>query len=220
MNVLKLVLEFIKVLIWPALVIYSLIIFRKQLSDLIDRLRKADLPGGVTLDFQKELKEAQVLSQQIAQIPEPKDKKNIPSIPLTEANERILSLGLQPSPSGLDMTYYRDIAKFDPNIALAGLRIELEIMGRNVAKGFKVKIEEQDSGQRIFRKLYDAGAITSEQWQLSQKIIQLCNAAVHGRLVSLDDVSTILELADVLGKQYIRWLSWGFGDNWKPKNSS
>jgi hypothetical protein len=35
------------------------------------------------------------------------------------------------------MNNYKTIAESDPTLALAGLRIELEILTRNLAKGFK-----------------------------------------------------------------------------------
>jgi len=49
----------------------------------------------------------------------------------------MIKLGLAPMLSGLDIAYYRAKAETDPVLALAGLRIDLETMMRNVAVGSK-----------------------------------------------------------------------------------
>lgn len=220
MEIAKLVLEYIKVLVWPTFIIIGVLLFRSQLSAILWRLRKADLPMGVSLDFQQEIREAKNLSQQVAQQVEPpnlpEEKKQRPSIPMTEANARMIALGLQPSPSGLDMTYYRNLAAQDPNIALAGLRIELDVLAKNLARGFKIEINARDNGTRLLQKLRDLGAITMEQFQLAQRVLRLCNAAIHGQTVSHEQADDVIDIANVLRDQYLRWLSWGFDDNWQP----
>src|SRR5689334_25159438 len=129
MEIAKLILEFLKALAWPFVVLIIATIFRAPIRAILTRLRKADLPGGVKIDFGQEIEEAKTLSQQVAQqlpsFPSKKELSEMPSVPLTEANARMLNLGLQPSPSGLDMAYYRNLTSQDPNLALAGLRIEL-----------------------------------------------------------------------------------------------
>ena len=216
METAKIVLEYIEVLIWPAVASLGFIVFRKPIIAILGRLKGAELPGGVSLDFEQEIQNAKQLSRAVENTAEPKEDKGKPSIPLTEANARMLNLGLQPSPSGLDLRYYRNLAEDDPNIALAGLRMEVEILERNLAQGFKVNIEPRDSAGTVLRKLYERRAITIEQFQLAQKILQLCNAAVHGRKVSREEAELIIDVAKVLAEQYIRWLSWGFPDGWRP----
>lgn len=223
MEIAKLILEFVKVLVWPILAITIVIVFRSQLGAVLWRLRKADLPGGLSLDFNQEIQEAKTLSQQVTQqvaAEHPESKKLIPSIPLTEANARMLELGLRPSPSGLDISYYRNLVAQDPNLALAGLRIEIDILAKNLAQGFNVNTDPHDSGTRLLRKLRDAGAITNEQMELGLKVLRLCNAAIHGRTVSREEADAVIDVAGVLMDQYIRWLSWGFKDGWKPVQSA
>jgi len=216
MEVANLVLEYIKVLVWPIIVFSLALVFRASLTELFSRLKKADLPGDVSLDFSEELKEAKILSKKVEEQPEKEEHKKIPSIPLTEANSRLISLGLQPSPSGLDMKYYRDLTNQDPNIALAGLRIEVDILAKNLAKGFNVKVSERDNGMRLLRLLHEEGAIFLEQMQLAQKILALCNAAIHGTKVSQSQALEVIGFMEVLRKDYIHWLSWGFDDDWTP----
>jgi hypothetical protein len=217
MEIAKLILEYIRVLVWPTVVIGICLVFRGQLVALFNRIRHAELPGGVALDLDQEIKEVKALSAKVQETPAPPERKRGPSIPLTEANVRLIQLGMKPSPSGLDMSYYRELGEIDPNVALAGLRIEIDILARNVAKGFNVAINETMSGKRLMRKLYDSGAITSDQMQLAMKVLSVCNAAVHGTPVSREEANDVINSAEVLADNYLAWLSWGFDDGWTSK---
>lgn len=214
----KLILEYLRVLIWPATVLAICLVFRKQVVGLFSRIQRAQLPGGFSFDLAEGIQEAKALSSKVQEAPRPThaEGRRGPTLPLTEANSRIIQLGLRPSPSGLDMSYYRNLAEQDPNVALAGLRIEYDVLARNLATGFKVPIERQDTGERLLRKLYDHGAITSEQMQLGLKVLQVCNATVHGQPVSLEQAKSVIQSAEVLADQYLSWLSWGFDDGWEP----
>jgi len=216
MEIAELILEYIKALVWPAFAITCVVIFRRSIVGLIPRLKNAELPGGVKFDFQEAIEQAQQLKNEILAAPKSADDppKIGKPIPLTEANARMLSLGLQPSPSGLDLRYYRALIEQDPNIGLAGLRMELEVLGRNLAKGFNIPLSESEGGaMSIFRKLLDNGAITGLQFQLLKKVIELCNAAIHGERVTKEQAGSILDTMKFLADDYIAWLSWGF-----PKN--
>lgn len=101
-------------------------------------------------------------------------------------------------------------------MAWAGLRIEIDILARNLAKGFKVQYDDRDSGIRLVRQLYQGDALTDEQMQLTVKVLQLCNAAVHGTPVSREQAEEVIGIDDVLATQYLSWLSWGFADGWMP----
>lgn len=213
MEVAKLILEYVKAVIWPAFAIACIILFRIPILGLLPRLKNAALPGGVKFDFQEAIEEAQKLKREILTAPKSADAPPKPSNPIqqTEANARMVSLGLQPSPSGLDLGYYRALIQQDPNIALAGLRIELEILGRNLAKGFHIPLSVYEtSAISIFRKLADKGAINPLQFQLLKKIIDLCNAAIHGQRVTTEQAESILDSMKLLADHYIAWLSWGF----------
>lgn len=212
MNTPELILEYTKVLAWPLTVILLALVFRSHIISLLHKLKRAELPGGVALEtFPEMLDQAKELSTVVKKEAEPsRDKTKRPAIPLTEANARMLNLGLAPSPSGLEISYYREIAKRDPVLALAGLRIELETMLRNLAKGFNLSISPRDSVAVITRKLLTSGAITASQTELLTTVINLSNAAVHGVKVTLEQADDILDIATTLRDQYVDWLSWGF----------
>jgi len=220
MEIALLVLNYIEALIWPAAVVVGLLLFREPLTVVLQRLKGAGLPGGVSLDFSQEIRAAEILSREIAKASRKPRETSTPMLPITQANARMISLGLQPSPSGLNMSRYADLAQQDPNLALAGLRMEIELLARNLAKGFKVSIQPRDSAGLLLRRLYDSGAITSDQHQLAQKVIRLCNAALHGTSVSREEADAVIDLASVLAKDYLEWLSWGFDDGWTPPDSN
>jgi hypothetical protein len=213
----KLILEYVKVLAWPTTTIILVVAFRTPLKAILSRLRKAALPGGVSIDFQEEIQEAKELSRQVEALPAPADRRKTPAIPLTEANARMIALGLQPVSSGLDMSYYREIAENDPTLALAGLRIELETLVKNIALGFKVERKKNESVSSLLQRLLDHGAITREQADLARKILNICNKAIHGQTVSELEAQEVIDAAAALSRYFLSWLSWGFDDNWKPR---
>jgi len=212
----QLVLEYIKALAWPAVAVLGLLLFRHPLAAILHRLKGADLPGGVSLDFDKEVRDVETLSREVAKAPRKKPKRSTPMLQVTEANARLVSMGLQVSPSGLDMSRYLDLAKQDPNLALAGLRLEVEIIARNLAEVYKIEIGSDDSVSLLLRRLLDVDAITQDLYGLAQKIVRIGNAAVHGAPVSREEAEAVIDAARVFAKDYLAWLSWGFKDGWSP----
>ncbi|MCK4558617.1 MAG: hypothetical protein KAV45_02465 [Calditrichia bacterium] len=212
MEELKIILEFVKILVWPILIMGLVLLFRSQLNTLLHRLSKVQLPGGGSFDFSKSINEARKISDNLEAIKPPEGKEDVPKIPLTDANKKMIEYGLQPSPSRLDMQYYRNLAQQDPNIALAGLIIEVDIMSRNLAKGFNIEISTKDSGIRLLNKLNEKSAITTNQKELAIQILEICNQAIHGQQVSVAEALNVIDIADKLRDQYISWLSWGFNN--------
>lgn len=211
----KLVLEYSKVFVWPVTLLFILFIFRRQLVSFLTRLRQADLPGGISLKaFDEKIDKAENISIDVSRQVQEKIRKEKkpgrPMIPSNKINAQMLKLDLSPSPSGLELSYYRQLADQDPNLALAGLRIEVELMLKNLVKGFKLKISEHNTAGQILMKLRERCAITSQQYDLLGHMIALCNVAVHGYKVTTEQAKAILDIADVLRDQYVAWLSWGF----------
>ena len=110
MEIAKLVLDYIRVLIWPAVAVAVCLVFKSPLVALLNRIRHAELPGGVAVDLDQDIREVRNLSAKVQEQPAPAEKRQGPGIPLTQANARMIQLGLRPSPSGLDMCYYRNLA--------------------------------------------------------------------------------------------------------------
>ena len=170
MDVAGLVLEYVKALVWPGVVIGIAIRFRTELTRVVARLTRAQLPGGFALDFEREVQEAKRLAEKVPPPKAPPEKEDVAALLLTEVNTRMIKLGLQPSPSGLNMDYYREIAVRDPGLALAGLRIEIDTMVRNLAKGFGVSVRTATGTARIMEELLGAGALLSYHTTIEIKI--------------------------------------------------
>jgi uncharacterized protein DUF4145 len=205
-----LILEYLRVLSWPVVALIFLYIFKSHIENLFARLKSATIPGGISIDLSEEIVVAKTLSAKIPISTPPEGKEDVPLISQSKINLRMISLGLDPSPSGLNSDRYRSLASEDPNLALAGIRIEMEILARNLAKGFDVNIENSRSAGIVFRKLNEEGAISSEQFRLVNQILKIANAAVHGTRITENDANDLIDVAEILSKQYINWLSWGF----------
>jgi hypothetical protein len=127
---------------------------------------------------------------------------------LHDVNERTLALGLQPSPSALNFATYRALAAHDPNVALAGLRIELEILLSNMARRFTPEVPAAAPAAHVLQDLRDSGVLSADQARLIQHIMRLCTAAIHGAVVIREQAETILDAATVIRDAYLRWLVW------------
>ncbi|ACF46014.1 hypothetical protein Paes_0973 [Prosthecochloris aestuarii DSM 271] len=222
MEIAKIVLEFIRALIWPAIVVFLALSFKNEVAALLGRIKSAKLPGGVSFDLNEKIQEVKVLSNEVQESVSAKQEehKGKPSIPLTEANARLIQLGFQPSPSGMDMSYYLQFASQDPNLALAGLRMDIDILVRNLAKGFGASVDnKRTSIGQLLRMLLDSDAIYANQYELAVKILNVCNQAVHGTPITYEQARSVIQSAEVLVADFIAWMSWGFDDNWEPQKN-
>jgi len=142
----------LEIVSWPFVVLLVFICLKKPIIFFINQINEAELPGGVKLKtIPKEIKKAEEITDKILN-ENKKETKNKES-KLKNYNETMITRGLEPSPSNLNMEYYYKILDQDPNIALAGLRIDLEIMLRNLAKGFKIEIQGAYSTNAIWKDI-------------------------------------------------------------------
>ena len=66
MEIAKLVLQYIETLIWPGIVIFSLKLFREPIVNTLNRVKKADLPGGITIEtFPEQIQKVKILSKEV-----------------------------------------------------------------------------------------------------------------------------------------------------------
>lgn len=213
-ELLKIILSFIGTIIWPITFLIIIFLFKREIQKFLVRAKKLGLPGGFSLEvIEEDIIQAKELSVEVNAERKPEVQKLIdeagPSFE-SEANKRMIEVGLTPSPSGLDLNYYRRIADEDPRLALIGLRADLETMLKNLAKGFNVSISNKESPTKITSKLLDKGAITSRQYQFINTLFRICNSAAHGALISKEQALEVLDIGEVLVKDYIAWLNWGF----------
>ena len=65
MEIAKLALEYVKALAWPLTVLFLSLLFRSEIKRVFARLRKAALPGGISVDLQQEVQEVKQLSERV-----------------------------------------------------------------------------------------------------------------------------------------------------------
>ncbi len=216
----KIVLEYTKAMIWPITLVIILSIFHSHIGEVLGRIKSAELPGGTKLNLYELMGKAKEVSLEIENdfAKKVQDKGSPPLIELTEANKKMVKLGLAPSTSGLDLSYYRNLVKENPSYAFFALRLEVETMLRNLAKGSKIVISSTDSTNEILHKLKDDIKITSKQFEFITKILKICNAVIDGHKVTEEEANEILDIASVLRDDYVAWLSWGAEKNLTENN--
>jgi|ERR1035437_6456214 hypothetical protein len=98
---------------------------------------------------------------------------------LKEAEEKAKSAGLLDSSPETVAPSYMAIADRDPNLALAGLRIEIEKRLRKIADTNGIDSQRLGMSQ-LLRKLSDAQAISPNQGSVLSDMTSLLNNAAHG----------------------------------------
>jgi Domain of unknown function (DUF4145) len=108
--------------------------------------------------------------------------------------------------------HLRELADYDPNVALVGLRIELE---RAVRRVFAVLYPEDETRPltRMIRALRDRRRIDDEQANLAFAIIRVGNRAAHGEYVTPDDAQEVFSWADTLNHSFGVGYSLNFAPN-------
>jgi hypothetical protein len=202
-------LNLIQIIVWPFVIIIVLFSLRKPIISFISHINEAELPGGIILkSIPKEIEKAENIKERVSE----ESNKSKPDLVKSkiDANEEMKKHGLELSPSNLKIEYYYDLVEKNPNLALVGLRIDLEIMIRNLAKGFHLYQISNQPTQPLIEKLLNRGAITTNQFKLMKIILNICNAAAHGQEITKAQAIEVLEIAPVLISDYISWLKWGF----------
>ncbi|HSS26980.1 MAG TPA: hypothetical protein VLL50_03445 [Usitatibacter sp.] len=107
---------------------------------------------------------------------------------------------LSPAPGKPEEEYaFQSVAQRDPNLALAGLRIELEKRLVRLAEAHDVGTTMQGMG-RLLGELARRGILSEDEESVLSDLVHLLNAAVHG--ASVDPRAT--EWAMDVGPQLIQ----------------
>jgi len=118
--------------------------------------RSVELPGGLKVEYQD----------------------------LRKAEEKATKAGLLKRKEGREKEepVYATIAGEDPNLALAGLRIEIERRLRQIAQAHDVDASRKGIGQ-LMRQLQVMGILSQQQITVLSDLLVLLNNAVHGAYV-------------------------------------
>jgi hypothetical protein len=121
---------------------------------------------------------------------------------LERTTERADRAGLLAAPSIGPETHeysFQAVAQEDPNLALAGLRLEIEKRLIQIAN--KHGVDAQNRGiARLLQALAERRLITSEARSVLADMIQLLNSAVHGATVDFRAASWAIEIGPRLLK--------------------
>ena len=148
-------------LIWPNIAIDAItlaLVLIAILPWLAPLVKSLELPGGWKVEFQE----------------------------LQKAASRADTAGLLAAvPSRSEDSFsFQSISKRDPNLALAGLRIEIE---KRLSKLAEVNNVEQRRGPmgigQLLRALAQREVLTNEERSILSDMVNMLNAAVHGAIV-------------------------------------
>lgn len=168
-------------------------------------LKSANVAGVAGVEFRDELEAGEANALQIeAKIEERAPAPDRPGI------EDVHALFTIPD-------YLRELAERDPNVALTGLRIELE---RALRLAHEVLVDREEGTRRrpasliaIVRDLEKRGHLDPDQAGLAQSIVRVGNRAAHGELVTGDEAELVFEWADTLNRSFAVGYSLNFAPN-------
>lgn len=206
MVIAKLVLEFVKALAWPTVVMIGIALFRHELSALIATLEHLKLPGGAELDWKRQVREAEQAAERVEASP------RVAAIATSAAQTQLLSrfqlYGFNPSQTNYDWSYYSKLVDTDPNLALAGLRMEIERMLQNMAKVAGIEYDQfRTSPGRLIGLLRSKQVIEPDEYELLRSVINVANAGLHGRDVSAEDARRTIQYAEAFKDSYLAFIA-------------
>lgn len=130
--------------------------------------KSVELPGGLRLEFRE----------------------------LQAAEERAAAAGLLDQPADPATTHeysFQVVADEDPNLALAGLRIEIERRLASLAKSAGLGSKRMSIG-RLLRVLGDREILTREQRSVLHDMVGLLNTAAHGAIADKKSAQWALDV--------------------------
>lgn len=147
-------------LIWPNIAIDAItlaLVVIAILPWLAPLVKSLELPGGWKVEFQE----------------------------LQKAASRADTAGLLAAvPSRSEDSFsFQSISKRDPNLALAGLRIEIEKRLSKLAEVNNVALRRPMGIGQLLRALAQREVLTNEERSILSDMVNMLNAAVHGAIV-------------------------------------
>ena len=156
-------------------------------------IKSLELPGGIKI----ELQDVQRATQKVTSAPPPPHRlapggqgpgrPELPGGPVREAP------GLYPGPL---LDNLNTVARTDPNLALVGLRIEIERLLNAIARGHEIsKPSASAPAGVLLRSLQKAGVLPPALASGLRELIDFGNRAAHGAEVSREAAEWALERA-------------------------
>ncbi len=207
MEIAELILEYIKVLIWPFVALIAMFKFKPEFAELFSSIKKLKLPGGTEIDWAKTVEEAEQAAEAIKN---PTRELSIETAEEKAFIEQSIRHSLDLSPSYYNFDSYLDMAEKDHNLALAGVRIEIEKILRNMAQLFSLELPNTKSSINVLmNELRKAYVLEDPQYKLLQSITKLANEAIHGNNVRKEYAVRAIESAKIFLEYYIPLMTGG-----------
>ena len=166
-------------------VLTVLILFVISIPFVAQFLRKAKFPGA-EFEFKEEIRETEKLVQRSV-----------------EEAQRSRSEGKKFVPfETFKLSSVKELLNSDPVLALAALRIEIERKLRLLANSLDLRVNDNRSLSALTASIRRQELLSSDQVAALQRIISMCNKAVHGYAVSEAEAREIMELAEDLNKTF------------------
>ncbi|MFC1947443.1 hypothetical protein ACFLXY_05945 [Chloroflexota bacterium] len=160
-------------------------------------LRKAKFPGAEFV-FRDEIRETEKLVRISVEQAEESD---------IAGTRRLLPF------ETFQLSNVKDLVKSDPVLSLAALRIEIERKLSLFVGVLGLPSNNQMSASRIVRILKERDILSIEQVSALQKIINMCNKAIHGVQVSESEAIEIINLTEELNGTFSIGYSIDFSPN-------
>ena len=151
-------------LVWPTISLDGVTLFLLAaiaVPWLLPLFKSIELPGGLKVEFQ-ELEKAKDEAQRVGLL----------APAAVTPNEPKYSFQL--------------ISRNDPNLALAGLRIEIEKRLVQLAESYGVNTNRRTGAGQLLTQLRETQGISIQEWGVLSDLIGTLNRAAHGAEVSPD----------------------------------
>jgi hypothetical protein len=178
-----------------------LILFILSIPYLAFFLRKAKI-AGAEFEFKDEISKTEELVKKSVEVAE--IKKLASQETSKEKIKFFETFNTEPIKKLLDS---------DTVLALAALRIEIEKKVKNTAKILDFNMYDRlpiSKFMEIFEKME---ILSKEQTIAIRKIINMCNKAIHGEVISNDEAREIINITDELNKSFSTGYSIDFKEN-------
>ena len=160
-------------LIWPSLAVDAITVTLFAIAVvpwLAPLFKSLELPGGAKVEFQEQFRET------------------------VERAEQVGLLAPQAAPAAPQVEYsFLRLADEDPNLALAGLRIEIEKRLVALAEKNGIEVRKRGLGQ-LLGLLSDRNILGHQERTILSDLTGLLNSAVHGATVDRETSDWAMEI--------------------------
>lgn len=174
-----------------------LILFILSIPFVAQYLRKAKFPG-VEFEFKEEIRETQKLVQL--------------SVEQAEKAESAGEAKILPFET-FNLSAVRALLDSDHVLALAALRIEIEKKLRSATDFLDIPMRDKLQISKLIEGVSRKELLSFEQITALRKIVNMCNKAIHGSLISEEEAKEIIDLAEELNKTFSIGYSIDFSPN-------